>query len=456
MIKGNINHWIGIVLLISVISFLFYKTIFSDLPLTETVGAIEEIHYLQVQLHRDLLRYRSNQIQQYDTLNKTLSALETNIAALADSNIPEEDIGIRTIEALDRSIHDQSELVEDFKTHHSILQNSLLYIFNASTDLYSVKPKTQSKQKLRITAELITLLLEYNENPGHNIANKIYPLIDALNHKPDIDTNALINHGLIIIERLPETDEILSKFNSLNIENQIISIKNKVNTLKETQNQNAERFNVFLLICSIYLIFYIIYIFVNLQKSKEKLSESNSNLNDEIGLRTRTEKALYQLVDIDKIHHNDDDRILHLLNALCNALDVEYAYIGRINPSCSSVELLGLLDHGMFSSGIVYPLQDTPCEEVINNGRLVHNNDFNNYFPDSNIGVLSNTKSYIGIRLVDKDEEVIGIIAIASDEAINDSNLAENILTIASSRAIIELQRQVEINNSRRYQQGLS
>lgn len=456
MKKGYINHWIGIVLLISVISFLFYKSIFSDLPLTGILQNIEEIHDLQVQLHRDLLRYRSNQIQQYDTLNTTLSALDKHITTLDNNTIAKDETGIETINALKESIQDQSALVEDFKTHHSILQNSLLYIFNASTDLYSIKPKTQSKEKLRVTAELITLLLEYNENPGHNIANKIYPLIDTLNHRPDTDTNALINHSLIIIERLPETDEILSKFNSLNIENQIISLKNTVSTLKDTQNSYAEKFNIFLLICSIYLIFYIIYIFVSLQKSKEELSKSNNSLNDEISLRTRTEKALYQLVDIDKVDHNDEDRILNLLNALCNALDVEYAYISKINPFGSSAELLGMLTHGIFTSNITYNMHDTPCEEIIKHGRLVHNSDFFNYFPESSINGLANAESYIGIRLVDKNENIIGIIAIASDRAINDTSLAENILSVASSRAIIELERQVEINNRIRHQQGLS
>jgi diguanylate cyclase (GGDEF)-like protein/PAS domain S-box-containing protein len=48
------------------------------------------------------------------------------------------------------------------------------------------------------------------------------------------------------------------------------------------------------------------------------------------------------------------------------------------------------------------------------------------------------------------------MIAIASDSPIADTNLAENILSIATSRAIIELEHQIEVNNDRRYQQGLT
>ena len=214
MKQGSLNQWLGFALLISIISFFFYKSIFSDVPLNETLGTIEEIQDLQVQLHRDLLRYRSNQIRQYDTLNGTLYALDNNISSLSNNTVAENELGIDSINHLESMIKHESSLVEDFKTHHSILQNSLLYISRVSTDLYSVKPKQQSKQQLRTTAELITLLLEYNENPEHNIANKIYPLIDNLNDKPNANTTALINHSLMIIERLPEIDDILSRFNS--------------------------------------------------------------------------------------------------------------------------------------------------------------------------------------------------------------------------------------------------
>lgn len=456
MIKGNINYWVGIILLLTVISFFFYKSIFSELPLDETLSNIEEIQDLQVQLHRDLLRYRSNQIQQYDTLNETLQNIDQNILSLTSNSIASDDIGMERIYNIETTITQQLELVEDFKTHHSILRNSLFYIFNASTDLYSIKPKTQSKQQLRTTAELISLLLQYNENPENNIANKIYPLIDELNQNPDADTNALINHSLMIIERLPEIDEILTLFNSLDIETQIISLKNKISDLKNKQNNNSQIFNILLFICTIYLILYILYIFISLRRNEAELSRSNEKLNDEVNLRTKTEKALFQLVDIDKNSHDSEDRILYLLNALCTALDVEYAYITKINSSGVSAEILGLLDHGMFSSNMIYSLAGTPCEEVIKNKRLVHNRDFLNYFPHCNSDMLKDAVSYIGVSLTDKNENVIGLVAIASRTPIEDTNLAENILTIATSRAIIELEHQVDINNNTRYQQGLS
>jgi len=456
MNKGNLNHWIGFALLLSVISFFFYKSVFSDTSLNETLYTVESIHDLQVQLHRDLLRYRSNQIEGYDTLNKTLLALNENIAHLNGTQIVKDENGANTVRNLAEQIKNESLLVEDFKTHHSILQNSLSYIFNLSAELYSAATYNSSEKISRTTAELITLLLEYNENPENNIANRIYPLIDSLNINPDTDTNALINHSLMIIERLPEIDSILARFNSLNVENQILQLKYTITGLRDKQNNDAKTFNILLFISTIYLVFYLLYIFISLRKHQDELSNSNTRLNDEISLREKTEQALYQLVNIDKNINNDEDRILFLLNALCNALNVEYAYISKINSTGKIAEILGFLDHGIFSQNISYQLKNTPCEEVIKNGRLVHNRDFSDYYPDCSEKLLKSAISYIGISLTDKKENVIGMVAIASDSPVADSNLAENILTIATSRAILELEHQIELNNSKRYQQGLS
>jgi len=458
MIKGKVNHWVGFALLIVLTSFFFYKSVFSDSSLNTLLETIEQTQSLQVQLHRDLLRYRSNQIQGYDSLNKTLAMLDEKTKALITSSAKNHKIGNIQINNLDRLVDDESLLAEDFKTHHSILKNSLFYIYNKSSSLYAEHPDPNLKNESRTTAELITLLLQYIDSSKNTNANKIYSLIDKLNQNPDVDTNALINHSLMIIERIPEIDEILTQFNSLKVENELSSLKDIISDLKSQQKIDTQTYNLLLFLSTIYLIFYIIYIFVNLQKNKEELSDSNTKLSDEVSLRARTEKALYHLVNIDKNSNinTDEDRVLFLLNAICNALDVEYAYLTKFNNSGNVAEIIGLLDHGIFSSNIAYQISGTPCEEVIKNGRLVHNNDFSNYFPDCKHTILNNAVSYIGISLVDKKEKTIGMIAIGSDTPIDDTNLAENILTIATSRAIIELELQIEINNSKRYQSGLA
>ena len=119
MIKAKFNHWVGFALLITLTSFFFYKSVFSDSSLDTLFETIEQTQSLQVQLHRDLLRYRSNQIQDYDSLNETLAILEENARTLISSSGKNHRIGNNQINNLERLISDESLLAEDFKTHHS-------------------------------------------------------------------------------------------------------------------------------------------------------------------------------------------------------------------------------------------------------------------------------------------------------------------------------------------------
>ena len=125
MMKAKFKHWVGFALLITLTSFFFYKSVFSDSSLNTLLETVEQTQSLQVQLHRDLLRYRNNQIQGYDSLNETLAMLEGNTRTLISSSEKNHEIGNIQINNLERLIGDESLLAEDFKTNHSILKNSL-------------------------------------------------------------------------------------------------------------------------------------------------------------------------------------------------------------------------------------------------------------------------------------------------------------------------------------------
>ncbi len=453
MIKGKNNHWIGILLLFSVICFFYYKSTINEIPLSGVLNSIESIENLQVQLHRDLLRYRNNQIHQYDSLNHTLNSLERQTKLIITNNILQKQIGNNVLFKLDKSIVNQRMLVEDFKTYLSILQNSMSYLYNVENKLYSSNTLSDKNPSRKTVVKLVTLLLEYNENPQHSVAIRIYPLIDRLNHNPDSDTNALIIHSLLIIERIPEIDQILSEFNTLNTERQIINIKNLLLHKQKKQDDKSQIFNTLLFICSLCLLVYIIFIFIRLQKSTNSLFSANDKLNHEIAQRTRTEKALYNLVEVD--NKNTDDEIYNLLHAICKSLHVSCAYISLVSPLKDNGNIVGLISNGSYQRNIPFDLHGTPCEEVMIHNRLVHNHDLLHYFPDWKFDYIQHPESYIGVTLHDKTRKIQGSLAIVNNKLIDDTVLAEHILTLATPRAIIELHKQIEFNNIQHYQRGL-
>jgi len=224
------NHWVGLGVLLLVMSFFFYKSILSNPSFKETLSTIEHLQNLQVKLHRDILRYRNSQIYQYDFLNETIEQVRIANQALiipdTNDNYPEI---AQAIKQLKTTISHQEDLAEDFKTHHAILQNSLSYYSRMSEEIYASDSTNNSPGVSReILGRLSTLILEYVRSPKHESALKVFPIIDSLNHKPSMEVNALIKHSLIIIERLPEIDLIIKSFNTLNAEQQIVNIKEKM------------------------------------------------------------------------------------------------------------------------------------------------------------------------------------------------------------------------------------
>ena len=181
MINIKNNHWIGLSALLLVISFFFYKSIISEAPFSNSLNVIKKLHDHQIILHRDILRYRNNQVYQYDSLNKSISQLldvNRNLDA-ADRSGPYPEIS-KAMTQLKKSIEHQGILVEDFKTHHSILQNSLVYYSSISKEIYGSKLNNNSRLSRKTHGKLSSLILEYTVKPKHEIALKIFPIIDSL------------------------------------------------------------------------------------------------------------------------------------------------------------------------------------------------------------------------------------------------------------------------------------
>lgn len=454
MIKNKLNHWIGPLVLSLVLSFFFYKSILSEAPFKETLKTVETLHALQVKLHRDVLRHRNSRMHQYDSLNETLQQVRQSNQDLSFANISAEHQDISdAITKLNTTIARQEELIEDFKTHYSILQNSLTYYSQMSEEIYG---KNTRRKNSRISQEtlgrLSTLILQYALHPTHEIALKIFPIIDSLNHNPTTEINTLINHSLMIIERLPEIDITINTLNTLNVEQRIVNIKKQISSVLYAHKENARIFNSLLFICSLYLIAYIVFLFISLQRNKNALSTTNLKLYSEIKERVETERTLYSFVEASS--ENNDDRIYVLLNSLCKSLNVRYAYLTYILDNGDAI-VSGHIDSGQYRKDIPCDLTNSPCEEVLREGRLVYNRDLKEYFPEWDNSNMPHAESYIGVTMLDTNNNVKGLLAVAHDKPIENTNLAESIITLAASRASTELLRQLALLKSKRYQDGL-
>ncbi len=455
--KQHLKHTIGIALVLPLLVFFFYKSIISSNPFDGLSAVTNEIESLQVKLHRDILRYRNNQIREYDTLNETVSQISSlNEKINTSVNSDEHEELANYLAFLKKSIAEQANLIEDFKTNNSVLQNSLYYYSRLHSEIHT---GSSAYSKNIVSAELLgklsTLILEYTRKPELETALKIFPLLDKLNVSLDTELNTLINHSLIIIERLPVIDGIIEDFNSLDIERQVKNVEYLLSVDQASRDQHTRIYNSLLFFCSLYLLGYIGYMFLILKQNKNTLEISNEKLNREVNERTKTEKILYRLVK-ESSSIGEKDFVHNILYALHKALGYRYVYVSLISENNKhEANILGLIDDGNYQVNINYNIENTPCEEVLHHGRLVHNRDFQNYFPDWDNSYVQDAESFIGITIKDANDKVIGLLAVADDKAINNTNLAESILSLAASRTSAELLRHVALQDSERYHTGL-
>ena len=229
--KQHFNHTLGIALILPLLLFFFYKSIISTGAFEEHAELADDIETLQVKLHRDILRYRNNQVRQYDTLNDTVAQISdlSERISVPDGTDRTSELA-QQLTTLKSSIDEQSALIEDFKTGNSVLQNSLYYFSRLHSEIRANGNKAVSAE---LFGKLSVLILEYTRKPEHETALKIFPLLDELNAGQDAELNTLINHSLIIIDRLPFIDRIIEDFNTLAIEKQIKNMHKLVAILED-------------------------------------------------------------------------------------------------------------------------------------------------------------------------------------------------------------------------------
>ena len=454
--KQHLNHTIGIILVLPLLLFFFYKSIFSSHALDDLPALISELETAQFRLQHDLLSLRNDPFGPDDALNtaaRQLVDLERAIVSAAPAG--RDDALSAQLAKLARSVETQAGLIEEFRTSNPVLQNSLDQFFSLHTELLSDNVGGKDGIPAGLPGRIATLILEYSRKPEQATALKILPLLDKLSAAPNSDFDTLVEHSQIIIDKLPVIDGIIANLAKLNIEHQVNQLEQMLAQHRAEQDQHTRIYNTLLFFSSLYLLSYIGYMVLILKQNQKTLLLSNEKLNREVEKRAITEKTLYRLVK-ETSSIDDKDFVRNILYALYKALGYRYTYVSLVSGhSNNEATMLGLIDNGKYQADVAYKLVNTPCEEVLSSNRLVHNRDFRNYFPDWENNYLSSAESYIGITIKDQDDSVVGLIAVADDKPINNSNLAEHILSLAASRTSAELLRNNALKDSRRYHAGL-
>ncbi|MBD2095945.1 response regulator [Trichocoleus sp. FACHB-591] len=133
-----------------------------------------------------------------------------------------------------------------------------------------------------------------------------------------------------------------------------------------------------------------------------------------------------------------------LVQHLAKALDADYAYIGLVEEDePKMLRTIATCAHGQLVDNLEYPLQDTPCWEVIEQRKICcYPRNVQAQFPNTPLLKPLSVESYVAIPCFDSSGTLLGLLGVMDGKPMEQVQLAESLLTIFALRIATELERQ--------------
>ena len=181
---------------------------------------------------------------------------------------------------------------------------------------------------------------------------------------------------------------------------------------------------------------------VRVEERTAELTQSNTQLVEEIAERQRSQK---QFVNIVKgVSGTTGERFFpSFVQQLTVALGVDYAFVGQLikkpEPTVSTIAVYG---DGTFLDNFEYGLNHTPCNHVATRREFCSfPKEAKQLFPQDRLLDDLGIEGYAGVPLKDSDGQVIGLIVVLKKEPLTKLNMVESTMKIFAARAAAELER---------------
>ncbi|NET46243.1 GAF domain-containing protein [Okeania sp. SIO2B3] len=176
--------------------------------------------------------------------------------------------------------------------------------------------------------------------------------------------------------------------------------------------------------------------------SPGQLEAINQQLKTEVSQRVKAENILKNLI-VGTASVTGEKFFSALVKHLAKALNVRHAFVSQF-PEDSSDELqtVAFFAKGNLAKNIKYKIEGTPCEPVIREAKLkFYPDQVQNIFPKASGLVAMGAACYLGVPLINEQEQVIGALCINNDQTLDNPENAIAIMRVFAARVTAELQR---------------
>ncbi len=151
-------------------------------------------------------------------------------------------------------------------------------------------------------------------------------------------------------------------------------------------------------------------------------------------------QRLHKMVEGCATAYNDETFFKSLVENLASALQVRCAFIAECSDE-NIVQTHAVWLKNSFIENVEYPLLNTPCEHVINNGIYYCPENVQKLFSKDQMLIDLKVNNYMGVPFFDISGKPLGHLAVMHSEPIEDPEMAQMILEIFAKYAGSALER---------------
>ena len=283
--------------LLLLLTYLFIQSRSPDIARRARMQeALQSLQLHDTELTRDVLLARAGLLPNYDSLpriGQRLSRIADALRAESTtvSGAAAKEMG-KHAEALTAALQQKLTLVEYFKSDNALLQNSLRYFTHTGQNIGKLVKAEQS-----VAAEIAAVshvLLRFIHTSELGAGKEAEAALNRLSANPRLQPalETIVAHGWLIVEVLPQVDNLLRQIIAAPTTAHADALQNAVLQYANTVEARAQLFRVLLYLVAVILLGYLLYQFARLRTNARDLRRANTDLEREMGERQQAVAAL--------------------------------------------------------------------------------------------------------------------------------------------------------------------
>lgn len=181
--------------------------------------------------------------------------------------------------------------------------------------------------------------------------------------------------------------------------------------------------------------------------------ESHEQIQDRAALERRISRLKAQNTERNRIQRGilsvveevtpkvGEDYFRALVKSVGSILKAKCVMVAERRGDTKDFDVVAIWMDGQFGEPFTYGVAGTPCECVMEAGHAIFPKDVAEQFPHDEWLIEHGFQSYLGMRLSDVDDHVIGHFAVLDDKPIESPVMPRLLLQIFAGRAAVEIDR---------------